>query len=54
MTAWKFTKTDTTMRTAIPAHERLTYTLRFLTTGDSDHSLSAQMHFDEIKHHEAE
>lgn len=40
MIAAKITKQNTTFREAIPAHERLAVTLRFLATGDSYHSLS--------------
>lgn len=35
----KISKSDTRMRKCIPAHERLAFTLRFLATGDSYHSL---------------
>lgn len=35
----KISRMDTKLRTAIPAHERLAFTLRFLATGDSYHSL---------------
>lgn len=40
MTAKKFTKVNTRLREAIPAHERFAVTLRYLVTGDSYHSLS--------------
>ena len=36
----KIARQDTPFRKAIPAHERLAVTLRFLATGDSYHSLS--------------
>ncbi len=39
MIAPKIKKMDTNMREAIPAHERLGVTLRFLASGDSYHSL---------------
>lgn len=35
----KISKSDTRMRKCIPAHEKLAFTLRFLATGDSYHSL---------------
>lgn len=35
----KISKCDTNLRKAIPAHERLAVTLRFLASGDSYHSL---------------
>jgi hypothetical protein len=39
LTGSLISKGDTSFRRAIPAHERLAVTLRFLATGDSYHSL---------------